>query len=75
MDVRIEENKQTIETMDMKAHHQYSFIPNRKVFANREIMDTLVKSMIDAELIFNKYQTEKVDKSNKFIQENIKNRS
>ena len=48
------ENQKTVETMDIKAHHQFSFIPNRKVFANREIMDTLVKSMIDAEYVFKK---------------------
>jgi hypothetical protein len=40
--------------MDTKAHHKYSFIPNRKVYANREIMDSLVKSMIDAEFVAKK---------------------
>lgn len=57
-----EEDKQTVETMDTRAHHQYSFIPNRKIYANREIMDTLVKSMIDAEYVEKKRMVEKPDR-------------
>lgn len=35
--------------MDTKAHHKFSVIPNRKIMANQEIMETLVKSMIQQE--------------------------
>lgn len=38
--------------MDPKTHHKFSFIPNRQILANKEILDLLVKSMVVEEAKF-----------------------
>jgi hypothetical protein len=59
--------------MDTKSHHLLSFIPNRQILANKEIMNTLVKNMIDQE---NKFELKLGEnKTNKIIEENIRQRN
>lgn len=42
-------HKDQVEAMDAREHHQSNFNPNRQIYVNKLIFETLIKGMVDAE--------------------------